>query len=170
VRALIAFFSLCLLATAGAYAQSVGAGAGAGFTQLGGLQDYLGTEQPFALTVSGFFDFTLGASNVRMIGTLGAVEDLLISSFETNLFWTFPFGRETAFLGAGSGMLGVPPAVSRALHFTLQALAGLETPLLNVALVRITVQAMGVLVLNQGGVPGAPAVRLEVGVVFPLGI
>ncbi len=170
MRVLIVLVSLCLLVAAGASAQSVGAGLGAGFTQLGGLQDYLGTEQPFALSASGFFDFTLGASNVRMIGTFGVVEAHVISSFETNLFWTFPFGRETAFLGAGSGLFGVPPGVSRTLHFTLQALAGLETPLLNVALVRITAQAMGVLALNQGFVPGAPAVRLEVGLVFPLGI
>lgn len=140
------------------------AGLGGGYLQLGGLQEALGSGQPFALSASVFLDFAAGPTHVRLLGNLARVEDLTLTAFETDLFWSFPFGEVTGFLGAGTGLVALPAA---RLSFSLQALAGLQTELLEVALVKVTVQAMTFYLLDAGLLPGPPLVRLEVGIALP---
>jgi len=162
------FLSLLLLWAGSAQAQTLAAGLSAGVTQLGGLQAILGVNTTYAPSGTLFLDFKLESHvNVRLGANFAKVEQITFSSFETNLFWDFPFGRARGIVGGGMGMFGIPATISPSIHLSFQGFAGLESDLLKIVVTKVVFQFMRVLRLNDAFFPGKPLFRLEVGFALP---
>ncbi|HEY5596551.1 MAG TPA: hypothetical protein VIL47_04735 [Candidatus Bipolaricaulota bacterium] len=149
-------------------AQTISAGASAGITYLGGLQQALGVNAPSALSGTLFVDFDVGTGiAVRLGANFARAQDAVFSFLETNALWNFPLGRLRGFVGAGTGLFGMPVELSPSLHLSFQALVGLENDLLRNLIVKVTLQALQVFRVNGGFLPGAPLLRIEAGITLP---
>jgi len=167
-RALGLFSALLLLWTVPVQAQSLAAGLSGGVTQLGGLQAILGVDTTYAFSGTLFLDFNLESHvNVRLGANFATVEQITFSSFETNLFWDFPFGRARGIAGGGVGMFGIPASISPSIHLSFQGFAGIESDFLKIFVTKVVFQFMRVLRVNDGFFPGKPLFRLEVGLALP---
>lgn len=151
-------------------AQTISAGAGAGITYLGGLQQSLAVSVPSALSGTLFMDFNLGTGiAVRLGANFARAQETMFSFLETNVLWSFPLGRLRGFVGAGTGLFGMPVALSPGIHLSFQALVGLENDLLRNLLVKVTIEALQVLRVNGGFLQGAPVLRIEAGIALSFG-
>lgn len=149
-------------------AQTISAGAAAGITYLGGLQQALAVNAPSALSGALFMDFEVGTGiAVRLGAHFARAQETLFSFLETNVLWNFPLGRLRGLVGAGTGLFGMPVELSPSLHLSFQALVGLQNDLLRNVLVKVTIQALQVYRVNGGFLPGAPVLRIEAGVALP---
>lgn len=149
-------------------AQTLSAGFGGGWTSLGGLGVALGLPAPSALSGNLFLDFEAGAgANVRLSASVAVAGALTLSAFETDFVWRFPLGRLAGLAGGGVGLFGLPAALSPGLHLSFAALAGIEHRLFRLVHLSATIQALTVLRLGRGFFPGAPLLRVEVGLAMP---
>ncbi len=149
-------------------AQTISAGAAAGITYLGGLQQALAVNAPSALSGTLFMDYGVGTGVVvRLAANFARAQQTMFSFLETNVLWSFPLGRLRGFVGAGTGLFGMPVELSPSIHLSFQALVGLENDLLRNLIVKVTIQALQVFRVNGGFLPGAPVLRIEAGITLP---
>lgn len=166
-HAALGFCLLCLTAVP-VGAQTVSAGVSGGFTYLGGLRDVLQVDSFSALSGSLFLDFELGGgTNMRLAANFAEASGVFFSSVESNVLWDFPLRRVRGFVGGGIGMFGMPENISSAVHMSVQGLVGIENDFYRIIVVKVTLQALQVLRLNDGFLPGSPLFRIEVGVGLP---
>jgi hypothetical protein len=167
---LIVVFFVISAWTINVKAQSISAGLGGGITYLGGLQQVLFINEVSALSGGLFINFDIGFTHINLSTHFAAIEDMVVSSFETNLLWFFPFKQHRFFIGGGSGLFGMPIDLSSGLHLSVQAMAGLEYVLLKPLSLRFSAQALQVIRLNADAFPGGPIFRIEVGLALPFGV